>query len=166
MQRSLIAAIVGVYLIMVTVTGCSKSNTDAPTAKDKDQQFKSQLIGKWVRDVGLITYKRDLQSGGDLVMQEFSSADLAAGRQPAPTKELKGKWAFESDHIIYQVAEETIPRKEPLKDPLQIKCKLEKVTPSEYVESTQGVDGPVQVKFTREGSAVGKTSKLSATTSK
>lgn len=159
-----VACLLACLACLSTETGCGQGDSKRPAATNQDNLLRAQLAGKWRRDweLGPVVYARTLKPDGSLVMEEFRDFDAAAqaaGKKPEPDtgvahrgypkrrlckwQSLKGAWAVQGGSITYRVAL-------PNGDPLTLTYKLERVSATELVESTTGLDGKVESKFLRD----------------
>jgi hypothetical protein len=154
--------------------GCGNDQPPQPTAKDKDAAVKTQLLGMWERqsELGPVGYQRQFKAGGALVMREFrqpastSAASTSASANPAgkagPTmyhsqykvdlpldKEIKGTWTVEGGKLIRTVQLSN-------GDTIRILSRIDPLVATEFVEISDGVDGPVKVKYQRESARTRK----------
>jgi hypothetical protein len=143
--------------------GCSKKGSDPPP-EDKDAQLRTQLVGDWVRqwELGPVVYQRALKGDGSLVMREFRAAPGTGTSAPTgnPTRsretayhrhykvhlplyqELTGTWSARGGSVTYCVLL-------PNGDPLLMSYKIERLTATELVESTTGLEGKTQITYQR-----------------
>ena len=159
-----VACLLACLACLTAETGCRKDDSKRPAATNQDDLLRAQLAGKWRRDweLGPVVYARELNPDGSLVMEEFrvfDAAAQAAGKKPEPDKgvqhrgypnsrlckwqSLRGTWAVQDGNIAYRVALSN-------GDPLTLTYKLERVSATEVVESTIGLDGKVESKFLRD----------------
>jgi len=154
--------------------GCGNDQPPQPTAKDKDAAVKTQLLGMWERqsELGPVGYQRQFKAGGALVMREFrqpastSAASTSASANPAgkagPTmyhsqykvdlpldKEIKGTWTVEGGKLIRTVQLSN-------GDTIRILSRIDPLVATEFVEISDGVDGPVKAKYQRESTRTRK----------
>ena len=177
MQKLTIALSVACAALMAC--GCGNDQPPQPTAKDKDAAVKTQLLGMWERqsELGSVGYQREFKADGTLVMREFrqaastsvastSAPSTSASANPAgkagPTmyhsqykvdlpldKEIKGTWTVEGGKLIRTVQLSN-------GDTIRILSRIDRLAATEFVEVSDGVDGPVKVKYQRESARTRK----------
>ena len=172
MQKLIIALSLACAAIMAC--GCGNDQPPQPTAKDKDAAVKTQLLGMWERqsELGPVGYQREFKADGALVMREFrqaastSVASTSASANPAgkagPTmyhsqykvdlpldKEIKGTWTVEGGKLIRTVQLSN-------GDTIRILSRIDRLAATEFVEISDGVDGPVKAKYQRESTRTRK----------
>jgi len=182
MQKLTIALSLACAALMAC--GCGNDQPPQPTAKDKDAAVKTQLMGMWERqsELGPVGYQRDFKAGGALVMREFrqpaptspaptspaptSAAPTSASTNPAgkagPTmyhsqykvdlplyRENPGTWTVEGDKLIMTARLSN-------GDTIRILSRIDRLAATEFVEVSDGVDGPVKAKYQRESARTRK----------
>lgn len=149
----------------VMACGCGNNQPPQPTARDKDAATKTKLVGTWERQsaLGPVGYRREFKADGTLVMREFrQAASTQPATQPAPTmhhsqykldlplhRESSGTWTVEGDKLI---------RTATLRngDNIRILTRIDSLAATEFVEVSDGVDGPVKLKYERESTRTRK----------
>ena len=149
--------------------GCDNNQPPQPTAKDKDAAVRTQLLGLWERqsELGPVGYQREFKADGTLVMREFrKAASTSASTSPAgkagPTmyhrqykvdlplyRESLGTWTVEGDKLIMTARLSN-------GDTIRILSRIDHLAATEFVEVSDGVDGPVKAKYERESTRTRK----------
>jgi len=147
----------------IMACGCGNSQAPKPTAKAKAAAVKTRLIGTWERqsDLGPVGYQREFKADGTLVLREFrkkpkeSDANQPGG-EAAPTmyhrqykidlpldRQSTGTWAVEGDKIIRTA-------KLSNGDTIRIVSRIGRLAATEFVEESDGIEGPVKIKYQRK----------------
>ncbi len=149
-------------LIVACACGCSREDVKPQAPTDKDKQLRTQLAGEWERqwELGPVIYYRQLKDDGTVIMREYRSTTSgpAATSQRAGNaskrfhrtyrvflplqRELSGTWSVQNGNVCYNVAL-------PNGDPLRMLYRIDRISASEFTESTSGLDGRTEAMFTR-----------------
>lgn len=162
-----LAFAVGWALLALCSCGCrEKTTTSRPAAGEDDRFLRSQLVGRWQRawDLGPVVYERVLAADGSLVMREKRRTDPAATGTSASTapgpvaraeqehpkypgkyrveQELSGTWSVKDRQVTYRVILSN-------GHALTMRYDIERLTATELVEISSGVDGESEFRFRR-----------------
>ncbi len=149
----------------VMACGCGNNQPPQPTAKDKDAATKTKLVGTWERqsELGPVGYQREFKADGTLVMREFRqkpTTSPSTSTQPAGNagltmyhrqykldlpldKESEGTWTVEGKKLIRTA---TLSNG----DTIRILTRIDSLAATVFVEVSDGVDGPVKLKYERK----------------
>lgn len=162
MQKSIIALFVA--FATVAASGCSNDRSPQPADKDKDGALRAQLMGVWERqsELGPMGYQWEFKADDVLVMREFRQWPSTSTSPKSPAgkgggtmyhrqyktdmrlfQETQGKWTIEGGKLIRTT-------KLSNGDTIRILSRIDRLTTTEFVEVSDGLDGPVKVRFQRQ----------------
>ena len=141
---------------LAAIGGGCKGGASGSDGKDNDAYLKVQLVGTWVREFENepAIYEKTFKEDGTVVLKEFRKAGDAAPPRGAEVRyhrrfgnlplheQTAGTWDIRDGRIYYNLA---LP--DGTKMPQQYK--VERITASEFVQSSQGVDDKVAESYMR-----------------
>ena len=152
---------VGLCLPLALAWGCHGKSSEQETAADKDRALRAELVGLWVCawDLGPVGYQREMKPDGSLVMREFRGTAAATASAPAEDvsamyhpvykvnlrryREDSGSWTVEKGNLIFTISLSN-------GDPMRLCYKIDRVSSTELVLSSAGVEGKAETKFQRK----------------
>jgi hypothetical protein len=153
--KAIVIGILGCALAAM-VGGCGDDGNSQTSGKDNDAYLKAQLVGTgtWDRefdDVPAI-YEKMFKDDGTVALKEFRKTDAAAPPKSAEVRfhrrfknlplyeETAGTWDIREGQIYYKLA---LPNGTEM--PQQYK--IEHITATEFVQSSQGVDDKIEESY-------------------
>ncbi|MFB3893946.1 MAG: hypothetical protein ACE15C_18205 [Phycisphaerae bacterium] len=151
-----------VTLIAACACGCGRDDPKPQAPVDQDKLLRTQLAGEWERqwELGPVVYYRLLKDDGTVIMREYRSTTSAPAATSRPAgnaqgryhrayrvflplqRELSGTWSVQDGNVCYNVSL-------PNGDPLRLLYRIDRISASEFTESTSGLDGRIEARFTR-----------------
>ena len=162
MKRTVIV-LLAAGIISITVASCRKRQAGRRTGSSPEgASLKVQLVGDWIRDweFGPAVYQLVLNADGSMTMREYRAPAEGATSAPAVAAvtihhrhydqdvplatEAAGTWKVEDRGVVLQMALSN-------GDPFTLRYKIERVTASELVLGSAGMDGKVDLRYRRRG---------------
>lgn len=136
---------------------------------DKDAFLKVQMLGTWERqsDQGPVGYQREFKADGSVTVREFRqiSSPPAPGGSPRKTtraifhrqykadlplhNEVSGTWTIKDGRLVRMMRLSN-------GDEVCIVSRIDRMTATEFVEVSEGIEGTVSHKYQRETTSTAK----------
>lgn len=141
--------------ILVVAVGCGDEDSSPTNPGDNDSFQKSQLVGTWVResDTAPVIVEKIFTADGVVTVKEFRKSEPPPARgvemrfhryhKNLPlAQQTEGAWDIRGGKILYRL-------KLPNGTEMTQQYQVERVSASEFVQSSQGVDGKVEESYLR-----------------